>query len=571
MTKFSAPQQSQLAQIGAFLRDNREKQSKSLEDIAIRTYIRPQLLSGIETGDPDLLPEPIFVQGFIRRYGEALGLDGIELSQQFTVTSIPSTPRPARQAPPADSTMTRLSRSNRNQNGNQSGNQNGNQPPAAAQPLSNDAIARPSLSNGSSLTGAPLAGNTVEDLTLGRPKAAPDLKPEINPVPETETALDQNSIDQGFVSDSDLDDTFSRTVDDISADSSFNSSFISSTAEADFDTQLDDRLDDTYGLDETTYGLDEANGAVTEPAAEATPDSLGSETAVPASLVEEDFVNQIAAFDRANLNQTDSGETSFEEPHFEESNLSERTFSSPDNSLNSLPDSSLDGSSGSSSGSSLGSSLGSSPGSNGTALNSQATLGNAQSNHSFDDELPAAFTTEASPTEASPFKPEASPKPVGVELNRDDQPNLKPFIIGGVVAALAAGAIILASVLGGGGNRQPSVANSPDTPNEAVQAGGTLPPVPAETAPKEAVTPPVSTAPVYVEATATDAAWVSIITDGTTIFEGTLQPGDRKVWEAQKSINIYSANAGGLKVAANGGKAEVMGKPGQLAEKTFTQ
>ncbi|MGB7487404.1 MAG: helix-turn-helix transcriptional regulator, partial [Phormidesmis sp.] len=96
MTKFSAAQQSQLAQIGAFLRENREVQGKSLEDIAIHTYIRPQLLSGIETGNPDLLPEPIFVQGFIRRYADNLGLKGTELSQQFTVNSIPSTPRPVR-------------------------------------------------------------------------------------------------------------------------------------------------------------------------------------------------------------------------------------------------------------------------------------------------------------------------------------------------------------------------------------------------------------------------------------------------------------------------------------------
>ena len=96
MTKFSAAQQSQLAQIGAFLKENREKQSKSLQDIAVRTYIRPQLLSGIETGNPDMLPEPIFVQGFIRRYAAPLGLKGIELAQQFTVDSIPSTPRPAK-------------------------------------------------------------------------------------------------------------------------------------------------------------------------------------------------------------------------------------------------------------------------------------------------------------------------------------------------------------------------------------------------------------------------------------------------------------------------------------------
>ena len=110
MTKFSAQQQSQLAQIGTFLREQREQQGKSLEDIAIRTYIRPQLLSGIETGDPELLPEPIFVQGFIRRYAENLGLKGTELSQQFSVDSIPSTPRPARPTIVEDSPTTRLTR-----------------------------------------------------------------------------------------------------------------------------------------------------------------------------------------------------------------------------------------------------------------------------------------------------------------------------------------------------------------------------------------------------------------------------------------------------------------------------
>ncbi len=522
MTKFSAPQQNQLAQIGAFLRDNREKQSKSLEDIAIRTYIRPQLLHGIETGDPDLLPEPIFVQGFIRRYGEALGLNGIDLSQQFTVTSIPSTPRPARQAPLTDSATTRLTRFN------------GNQSPAA-QPLSNDAIAATPIFSAGNLSDAPLASNTAEDLTLGRPEATPDLKPEINPVTETETALDQSLIDQGFVPNSDLDDTFSRTVGDISADSSF----ISSAADKDFDAQLKNRLD-------------EANGTVAEPTAETTFDSLDLGTAVPASTVEEDFANQIAAFDQTHLNQTNSGETNFTEPDLSDRPLSPQESSSAHSSAHSSTRS---------------------PGSNGTVLNNQAALGNAQSNQSFDDELPAAFTTEA---EASPFSPEAnrpetSVKPVGVEYDRHDQPNLKPFIMGGVVAAIAAGAIILASIIGGGGNRQPSVANSPESSDEAVQSADALSPIPAETAPEAAVTPPVSTAPVYVEATATAEAWVSVITDGTTIFEGTLQPGDRKVWEAQESINVYAANAGGLEVATNGGKAEVMGDPGQLAEKTFTQ
>ncbi|MEO1590427.1 MAG: RodZ domain-containing protein [Cyanobacteria bacterium J06632_22] len=94
MTGYSTLQQDQLKKIGANLQEAREAQSKSIDDIAVQTYIRPQLLKAIEGGDIDDLPQPIFVQGFIRRYAEALGLDGKTLSKQFPVHSIPNTPRP---------------------------------------------------------------------------------------------------------------------------------------------------------------------------------------------------------------------------------------------------------------------------------------------------------------------------------------------------------------------------------------------------------------------------------------------------------------------------------------------
>ncbi|MEO0539918.1 MAG: RodZ domain-containing protein [Cyanobacteria bacterium P01_A01_bin.105] len=94
MTGYSTLQQDQLKKIGADLQESREAQSKSIDDIAVQTYIRPQLLKAIETGNVDDLPQPIFVQGFIRRYAEALNLDGKTLAKQFPVHSIPNTPRP---------------------------------------------------------------------------------------------------------------------------------------------------------------------------------------------------------------------------------------------------------------------------------------------------------------------------------------------------------------------------------------------------------------------------------------------------------------------------------------------
>ncbi|PZO48368.1 MAG: DUF4115 domain-containing protein, partial [Phormidesmis priestleyi] len=49
-----------------------------------------------------------------------------------------------------------------------------------------------------------------------------------------------------------------------------------------------------------------------------------------------------------------------------------------------------------------------------------------------------------------------------------------------------------------------------------------------------------------------------------------LQPGDSKLWEAKETLSIYSGNAGGLTLAANGDAPAVMGEPGQPEEKLFS-
>ncbi len=523
MTKFSAPQQNQLAQIGAFLRDHREKQSKSLEDIAIRTYIRPQLLNGIETGDPELLPEPIFVQGFIRRYGEALGLNGIELSQQFTVTSIPSTPRPPRQAPPTDSVTTRLTRASA-ASATARSTVDTQSPPAAATPSS------PMFSAGSAgfVAGA------------------------------------------GAIASS---QSFDNVVNDI--DNDINNDIPNNLSTPDC------RGDTTTDVTTTVSSID----GLPEP-------SPFVEDRATAADVEEDFASKIAAFDKANLNS--SGLNS--------SGLSSGLNLSETNTLDTIPtnfaatspaaaaettlDSTLDswsaesrpfaGDLSSEASSGLSSETVSSEIDSSSAeipvLNNQASLQDLIDNQSFDDELPAAFTTQSDGFQSSAAASSTElASPVGVEYDNYDQPNLKPFIIGGVVAAIATGAIILTSILGGF-NRQPSVADSTDNTEQVAEGSAdALPPVPEAVAPVEAAKPPVSTAPVYVEAKATSEVWVSIIADDnpTPVFEGLLQAGESKVWEAQKNISVYSGDAGELQVGANGGKSEVMGAAGQLAEKTF--
>jgi cytoskeletal protein RodZ len=71
-----------LAQIGGQLRQSREQRNMSIEDISVRTRIQPRLLHAIEQGQLDLLPESVYVKGMVKQYGDSIGLNGIEISQQ---------------------------------------------------------------------------------------------------------------------------------------------------------------------------------------------------------------------------------------------------------------------------------------------------------------------------------------------------------------------------------------------------------------------------------------------------------------------------------------------------------
>ncbi|MEM7769572.1 MAG: RodZ domain-containing protein [Cyanobacteria bacterium P01_A01_bin.37] len=74
-----------LMQIGGYLHEIREGQLLSLEQVATETLIQARLLRAIETADFNQLPEPVYIRGFIRRYAEALGLDGSVVAAKFPV------------------------------------------------------------------------------------------------------------------------------------------------------------------------------------------------------------------------------------------------------------------------------------------------------------------------------------------------------------------------------------------------------------------------------------------------------------------------------------------------------
>jgi cytoskeletal protein RodZ len=81
----SSTQSSKLAEIGAQLRQARELKLMSIHQVTAKTLISERHLRAIEEGNLDELPEPIYVQGFIRKYSRALDLEG--LAEDFPVSS----------------------------------------------------------------------------------------------------------------------------------------------------------------------------------------------------------------------------------------------------------------------------------------------------------------------------------------------------------------------------------------------------------------------------------------------------------------------------------------------------
>ncbi|MDA0265773.1 MAG: DUF4115 domain-containing protein [Cyanobacteria bacterium] len=94
MSKLTPAQQEQLSSLGLYLQSVRKEQNRTAEEVATQIFIRPAMLQALELADIESLPEPVFIQGFIRRYGDALGLDGRELAQQFDATLVSVLPNP---------------------------------------------------------------------------------------------------------------------------------------------------------------------------------------------------------------------------------------------------------------------------------------------------------------------------------------------------------------------------------------------------------------------------------------------------------------------------------------------
>jgi cytoskeletal protein RodZ len=77
-------QEKLFREIGSHLQEVRQKNGISIEQVSMHTRIKPAFLLALEEGQAEELPEAIFVQGFVRRYAEGMGLNGVNLADKFS-------------------------------------------------------------------------------------------------------------------------------------------------------------------------------------------------------------------------------------------------------------------------------------------------------------------------------------------------------------------------------------------------------------------------------------------------------------------------------------------------------
>lgn len=71
---------AQLQQLGQQIRQLREAKGMTLMQLHSQTYVPMHHLKALEGGEVERLPEDVYIRGFVRRIGQALGADGLSLA-----------------------------------------------------------------------------------------------------------------------------------------------------------------------------------------------------------------------------------------------------------------------------------------------------------------------------------------------------------------------------------------------------------------------------------------------------------------------------------------------------------
>lgn len=117
----------------------------------------------------------------------------------------------------------------------------------------------------------------------------------------------------------------------------------------------------------------------------------------------------------------------------------------------------------------------------------------------------------------------------------------------------------------------------PTPPRPSVVVPETIGPEPIPAAVESAKPVPQSQPPandaasnVQVAVVAKEKSWVRLISDGTKLFGGTMEAGERRVLNGSASAVIFTGNAGGIELAYNGRPLGAVGPRGQVRTAVFT-
>ena len=78
-----SPESAGRIEIGASLSEARKRYGMDVREVEERTKIRAKYIRALENEDWETLPAPAYVRGFLRTYGQVLGLDGEMLADEF--------------------------------------------------------------------------------------------------------------------------------------------------------------------------------------------------------------------------------------------------------------------------------------------------------------------------------------------------------------------------------------------------------------------------------------------------------------------------------------------------------
>ena len=84
-----------LREVGQALKEAREAQGRTQEEISEATRISLRHLRAIEEGDEKELPEVFYVRSFLKKYADAVGLSASEVADAYSKAPMPSTATPS--------------------------------------------------------------------------------------------------------------------------------------------------------------------------------------------------------------------------------------------------------------------------------------------------------------------------------------------------------------------------------------------------------------------------------------------------------------------------------------------